>query len=121
MISGTFRKEYPDVKFIWANAVEAFRKVLNLTKAPVPSFEIDLDEKACAQSLRWLSLGSPAILALKTHDYRYLHDNFILDGNGQWTYPFDNNSLELRSVEKIGFACNDNVGNTSVTNNRRHD
>ena len=57
--------EYPDVKFIWANAVEAFRKVLNLTKAPMPSFKIDLDEKRLRLNLIEGSVWGPAVLSVE--------------------------------------------------------
>ena len=60
-------EEYPDVKFLWANAVEAFRKVLKLTKAPVPRFQIDLNEKRLRLNLLDGSVwGVQPFLALKT-------------------------------------------------------
>jgi hypothetical protein len=109
-------QEFPDVEFLWANAVEAFRKVLKLPKTTVPQFKIDINDKRLRLNLEQGSIwGVQPFLALKTHDNRYFHDNFILDGNDQWTYPFDKNSMELLSLNKIGFACNDTVGNTVST------
>ncbi len=112
----TVSAEFPDVKFFWANAVEAFRKVLKLPKSPAPKFKIDLNNSRLRINLEQGTIwGVQPFLALRTHDNRYFHDNFILDGNGQWTYPFDKNSIELHSLDKVGFACNDVVGNTLST------
>ena len=109
-------KDFPDVKFFWANAVEAFRKVLQLPKSPAPKFKINLNNSRLRINLEQGTIwGVQPFLALKTHDNRYFHDNFILDGNGQWTYPFDKNSIELHSLDKVGFACNDVIGNTIST------
>jgi hypothetical protein len=112
----TVSTDFPDVKFLWANAVEAFRKVLKLPKSPAPKFKIDLNETRLRLNLEYGTIwGVQPFLALKTHDNRYFHDNFILDGNNQWTYPFDKNSMELNSLDKVAFACNDVIGNTSLT------
>jgi len=109
-------EEFTDVKFLWANSVEAFRKVLKLPRLPTPKFKIDINDKRLKINLKEGTVwGVQPFLAIRTHDNRYYHDNFILDDNSQWTYPFDKNSMELHSLDKVGFACNDLVGNTTAT------
>ena len=109
-------KEFPSVKFLWANAVEGFRKVLKLPRDAAPQFKINFNQSYLRINLEQGSIwGVQPFLALKTHDNRYFHDNFILDNNSQWTYAFDKNSFEIRALSQIGFACNDKVGNTIVT------
>ena len=107
--------EFEGSSFRWANAVQAFRKVLGLERTPSPELSIDITESKMQISVRSGDIWGPQpFLALKTHDGRYFHDNFILDGGNQWTYPFDKNSVEFHALEAIGVGTNDKVGNTLV-------
>jgi len=107
--------EFPDAKYLWANAVEAFRRVLDMSNTIPPEFEVEISDALMRVRLTKGEIWGPQpFLALKTHDGRYLHDNFILDGGGQWTYAFDKNSMERHALESVGIATNDKVGNTVV-------
>ncbi len=106
--------DYPNVRFRWANVMEAFRAVLALPKKPPPQFDITLDERRLRLQTTREIWGVQPFLALYTHEGNYYHDNFIIDGNSQWTYVFDENSIPFKALSHIGFACNNTVGDTVV-------
>ena len=107
---------YPDVKFKWSNAVEAFRGSLELKEMDLPDFDIEINDRYMCLKLKSGEIwGVQPFLALKTHSGDYYHDNFVLDSNKEWTYAFDDDSLDFDAISDIGFACNDKVGNTFVT------
>lgn len=108
-------KEYPDVKFYFADAVTAMRKVLNL-KEKKPELRIDVDKKKsklCVESFNGI-FGPQPFLALKTVTGTYYWDNFDFQGKNQWSYTFDFNTLNFNSIEKIGIAANSLDGTTEV-------
>lgn len=107
--------DFEGSNFRWANAVQAFRRVLGLEHTPSPELSIDISESKMQLSVQSGDVWGPQpFLALKTLDGSYFHDNFILDGGNQWTYPFDKNSIEFHALETIGIGTNDKVGNTFV-------
>jgi hypothetical protein len=108
-------KRYSDVFFRWANALEAFRAVLSLKHAKPPSFTIALTDRKMVVNTESDIWGVQPFLALRTKRGEYFHDNFIVDGTRQWTYPFDWTTLSLSDLSHIGIACNDPVGNVAVT------
>ncbi|MDK2954756.1 MAG: hypothetical protein PWQ57_252 [Desulfovibrionales bacterium] len=109
------QKKFPDVKIRHANAVDAIRLAEGLVrKDPVNlSFSWDgprLDVKT--NSSIW---GPQPWLCFKTHDKRYIHENFDFQEPGEsWSYVFDEDTIQLDQVECIGVATNDDYGNTSV-------
>ena len=47
---------------------------------------------------------------------KYFHDNFdIQKPFYEWSYTFDENTLELDNLQSIGWATNDNYGSTYVS------
>jgi hypothetical protein len=108
-------KEFPETPFKWANAVEGFRASLNLPMQIPVSLKYELNDRFLRIYLDEGNIwGVQPFLALRTHSGEYFHDNFIVDHPGQWTYPFDADSVHYNSLSHIGFACNDTVGNTTV-------
>lgn len=108
-------KEFPDVSFRWSNAVEAFRKVLGLHSTEPAAFDFTLDEKKLVVRTSRHIWGVQPFLALRTVEGNYYHDNFIVDGPTQWTYPFDMTTIARRALSHIGVGCNDCAGNVAVT------
>lgn len=115
---------YPDVKFVYCNADEAFRPhvarehqdtkplKLKLTLVPessddVPYLQVDVVEGEV--------FGPQPFLAIRTKSRRYLHDNFDFDVSGnRWYYAFHADTLPLEDVDSIGVAANDFMGRTAV-------
>lgn len=111
--------EFPDVKFIYSNAVDAMRKVLDLK--PIKSdFQIQLikqraDNSAifqieCKNSI----FGPQPFLAIKTVTGEYYWDNLDFLGTNHWSYTFDKATFPVSAIDKVGIAANSPEGVTEV-------
>ena len=59
--------------------------------------------------------GSQPYLSIKTFDGKYFYDNFDFQiPKRKWTYSFDEETLPIELVDKIGVATNNSIGQTSV-------
>ena len=111
---------YPDVRFEYCNAVEAMRKALALPEKPPTQFEIEFRRSGKSGERLHINTDSPIFgpqpfLAVKTKDGRYYHDNLDFEEPFRsWTYVFDHMTLPFETVEAVGIAANDAVGNTTV-------
>lgn len=111
-------KKYPDVKFVYSNAIDAMRNCCSIS-------EQEINMSCVIQKKNEIKLvvktekdifGPQPYLAIKTVDGRYIWDNFDFQGHNEWTYTFDRDSIEYRFVEKIGVATNNACGKTEVHN-----
>lgn len=110
-------KKYPDVQFKFCEAREAMRSALSLPAAEPVKLELELK----GNTLRILAgkkiFGPQPYLAFMTADGNYIHDNVdIHKPFHHWSYTFDEHSIPLDCIRKIGVAVNDDVGNTTVAN-----
>jgi len=112
------RESYPDVLWKNAGAYEAARTVLKETRAPVGlkaelfseggmhGLSVSCDEK---------SFGPQPFLALKLSTGRYLMDNLdVQEPRRRWSYIFDEHSVPLSDIEKIGVATNSSCGSGAL-------
>lgn len=116
----TAASAYPDVKFRFSTARQAFNDVLH--GGEVEPLELDVDLKSEDGKL-FLSVntrqgkvfGSQPYLAVQTRSQRFIHDNFDygLDGRS-WHYVFDEDSIRADDVETIGIAANNRCANTFI-------
>lgn len=107
-------KKYKQVKFIWANAVQAFRAVAGMENQPPPRINCRIDGNILKVKSDRPLWGVQPFLAIRTKEGNYYHDNLIINNELDWTYAFDSDSFLLEMVSKIGIATNDPVGNTVV-------
>lgn len=114
----TASKKYPDVKFKNSGAHEAAVAVLGITKQP---FELKCEVKTCDGITRLHvnsdaeTFGPQPFLAIKTKDGRYFMDNFDFQvPRRSWTYTFDEHSVQLGAVDKIGIASNSRCGTKCI-------
>ncbi len=108
--------KFPSVKFRYCEAAEAMRLAMGLDNA---SGRLDLsfsnnriDIKASRPTF-----GPQPFLAIKTKSGEFIHDN--LDNQipfKHWTYHFDDQTIPVRAVEKIGLgtAFPNGTGATAV-------
>ncbi len=111
---------YPDVPFVFSEAIRAMREALQL---PV--------QNPCSLQLGWVydDAGRPTLnvhtdepafgpqpwLAIKTCSGQYLHDNFdIQTPFHAWSYAFDDNTVPFRAVERVGIAANNAYGQATI-------
>jgi hypothetical protein len=119
------KERFPDVKFIYSQAVDAFRfhvkkEVRNLKKLKlsivfhpeeegkdVPFVEI--------RTVNGKVFGPQPYLAIQTKSNIFLHDNLDFSTEeGVWYYAFHEDTLPLTDVKMIGIAANDFLGNTEI-------
>ena len=111
------KEKYPDVNFKFCEAREAMRSALELEKQNPIKIQISWKEKTLNFESDREIFGPQPYFAIKVKGTRYLHDNVDMHRPFQkWSYTFDEHSIPLRDVEKIGIAVNDSSGNTTVVN-----
>jgi hypothetical protein len=114
-------RDFPDVPFLFSEAVEAMRSALNLE--PLPPCELELEMQAINDSTHVLKVrsttptfGPQPWLALKTVEGTYHFDNFDIDiPFHAWQYVFDDETFQLAALNAIGIAANNAFGTTTVT------
>jgi len=119
------KQRYPDVKFKFCTADEAFQAQLSeseMKHAPLKmSIEYFPEEpgvdvpyiKVTADSGQ--VFGPQPFLAIKTKSNLFLHDNFDFDTKpGIWYYAFHGDTLPINDIDVIGVAANDIQGNTVI-------
>lgn len=112
--------DFPDVPFLFCEAITAMRSALNLT--PLPPCELELTIQRVGDSTHVLKVqsvtptfGPQPWLALKTAAGTYHFDNFDIDTPfHQWQYVFDEETFALSAVDAIGVAANNAFGTTTV-------
>jgi len=115
-------KKYPDVRFEFAEAKEAFQKVAYGKNFTNETVELDCAlERGNGSMLLTVNtkagqvFGPQPFLAIKMKSNRYVHDNFDFDVSlKKWFYTFDAESILPDDVEVLGIAANDQFGNTHV-------
>jgi hypothetical protein len=118
------RRRYPEVKFKYCEAVEAFRTAIwpdGINDAP-----LDLDliyHPAPADDVPYIEVvtksgkvfGPQPFLAIETKSRRFIHDNFDFSPSlNQWFYAFHGDTLPVEDVAVIGVAANDQYGNFCI-------
>jgi hypothetical protein len=112
--------DFPDVPFLFSEAVTAMRSALDLV--PMPPCEIDMKLEAIKESAYVLTVesatptfGPQPWLALKTVEGSYHFDNFDIDVPfHKWQYVFDEETFSLSALSAIGVAANNAFGTTTV-------
>jgi hypothetical protein len=112
--------DFPDVPFLFSEAVTAMRSALGLV--PLPPCELELTLQKAGDSADVLQVysktatfGPQPWLALKTAAGTYHFDNFDIDTPfHRWNYVFDEETFPLSAVQFLGVAANNAFGTTTV-------
>ncbi len=113
---------YPDVKIQFSGAIAAARSHLNntvhLDKRPNLALTLRLEGNLLkVECTSGQCFGPQPFLAYKTHDGRYIHDNFDLQTpEKMWTYVFDAQTLATNQISDV--AVGSAGGNGSVCTRR---
>jgi len=120
----TAHNKFPDVKFKYCEAVEAFRKAVYPDGINEKPLDLDLiyhpetqDDKAHIEVIAKNGnvFGPQPFLAIQTRSRRFIHDNFDCSIHiNKWFYTFYSNTLPIEDVLKVGVAANDKYGNVSI-------
>ena len=103
------------VNYQYCNAVEAMNMYYGLENTEPVKFTVSLDNNRlfveCSKEL----FSAQPFLALQTYDDVMFHDNFSFgDSKLKFFYTFDEHSIPLQMIKKIGIAANDSNGNSTI-------
>ena len=117
-------QKYPEVKFKYCEAIEAFQAALWPDGIEGEPLEFDLIlHPATKDDVPYIEVttqkgkvfGPQPFLAIKTKSGRYIHDNFDFDTSlTKWYYAFYANTLPIESISKIAVGANDKYGNVCI-------
>ena len=117
-------RRYPDVKFKYCEAIDAFRKAIwpdGIQEKPleleVKYFPASDDDVPYIEVItrNGKVFGPQPFLAIETKSRRFIHDNFDFSPRlNEWFYAFHSDTLPVEDVSRIGVAANDQYGNVCV-------
>ncbi len=115
-------KKYPNVKYKFCNATEAFQNSLglDLSKNPPLKLAIKLNRNPKndfpnleIETIEGKVFGPQPFLAIETKNRHFYNDNLDFDIiDGKWFYAFHPDTIPIEDVNKIGIAANDKYGRT---------
>ena len=113
--------EFPEVRFEYAEAVDAFRNTMNLDPMPRCELDVYLEKTKSGHRLRIQSnestFGPQPFFCFKTRANHYIHDNLDFQKSfSEWTYTFDEQTMPIETLEMIGLGVNNGYGITTVVN-----
>ena len=113
------KPDYPDVKFKFCDAREAFNRAIfgkfqppekNLLSGDLEKTAIDGQWKLTVEASD-KTFGPQPFLAVETKDGNFHHDNFdFQELFRKWTFTFDEHTFPPSTVKKIGVGTNDTRG-----------
>ena len=114
-------EKYPDVKFKFSDVLSAFRAVANHKDENPEGFNLSC-ELAEQEGKTIFSVktdgeifGPQPFLAIETKDFKFIHDNFdFYEPNKEWHYYFDEWTIPIHGVKRIGVATNDSTGKVFI-------
>ncbi|WP_318401296.1 hypothetical protein [Photobacterium leiognathi] len=111
------KNEYPDVKVKFSGATEAARdlKNYNINHEEIKTQSYIKGNKLIIDIIKGELFSSQPFLALKDKSGHYYHDNLdVIDFGNKYQYVFDDQTLKLDSIDKIGIASVDRLGFTDI-------
>jgi len=108
-------KKFPKIKFAYSEARNAICKAMKIKTSPTINLDIKLVNNIIRVKSSKNTFGPQPFLAIKTVNGDYYHDNFDFQiPFKEWTYIFDQQTIDLNKIESIGMGTCDNAGNVSV-------
>jgi hypothetical protein len=107
---------FPDVKLKFSGAEAAARDLLEVAGNKKPKLSLSLGEKTLIVRLDEGEIFGPQpFLAIKSKDGRFFHDNLDIKLPGQiWTYVFDDQTLPISAISKVGVGTAGRFGGYCV-------
>ena len=108
--------EFPDVALKYAGAEEAAVAVLGYSEKTAPEIRMQLvGNRLEVEITKGEIFGPQPFLAILSKDDEYYHDNFDVQiHRKKWSYIFDELTLPLSSIKKIGVASAGKYGKYCV-------
>lgn len=106
---------YPGVQFEFCNALEGMRKYYKLETAGCKlRVKLQFDRNSMSIMSEKNIFGAQPFFCIKMFGGRYIWSNLDFIGENEWSFVFDQDSVELDQIEKIGIAANSTSGVTEV-------
>jgi hypothetical protein len=115
-------REFPDVPFLFSEALTAMREALQLPAQPACDLGVTLTQTGPSSHVLEIrsqvpTFGPQPWLALRTVAGTYHHDNLDIDEPfHRWRYVFDEETYPLGALDAIGLAANNAYGVTTIVN-----
>lgn len=113
-------KEYPDVQFEYSDAISAFKNVEKIVEENV-KWKVDIEKNGindvCIIRIKSTGriFGSQPFFCFKTKEGHYYWDNLDYgEIKGEWSYVFDDKTINWSCIEIVGFASNHYDGQTDI-------
>jgi hypothetical protein len=111
-------KEFPEIKFCFAKAIDAFRSVLNLNSVETDKIMLDFDIHENVVFVKVIGgepFGPQPYLAIKTKNGDYIHDNMDFGKfKKEYFYTLDIHTVPQEMIEEMKVASNDKYGNQCI-------
>ena len=110
------KEEFPDVFIKYAGAEDAARSMLGYKEKIHPRLNMQLvGNRVIVEVLEGEIFGPQPFLAIKSKAGNYYHDNFdVIEPKMKWAYVFDDQTIVLSDVEKIGVGTAGRFGRCQV-------
>jgi len=112
------KNEFNDVKIKYSGAENAAKSLMNYHNELAPKLNIFIKNKRLFVELAAGKIFGPQpFLAIKTRDGEYFHDNLdIIVPKAKWSYVFDDQTIEMHNILKVGVGTAGFYGNYCVVN-----
>ena len=109
------RKIFPDVKIKFSKASEAAADIYGKNKKKLKIRMSIKNNQIIIKLISGEIFGSQPFLAIKTKNNQYYHDNLdVIKPKKIWSYILDEQTIEKKYVEKIGFGSASLSGDFNV-------
>lgn len=110
------RKNYPEVLIKFAGAEEAARALMGNAEKISPRLSLEIvANRTVVKLIEGELFGPQPFLAFKTKQGDYFHDNFDIDTPEKiWSYTFDDQTIELSNIAKVGVGTAGKYGGSCV-------
>ena len=103
-------KKYKDVEWIFNNAVDAAREVINIKDKKKLILKLKLETDILKISANKKIFGSIPFIAIEEKNNVFFRANPTIEKNNEWVYKIP----RIKKSIKIGVAANDYFGNTAI-------
>ena len=110
------KSEFPDVSIKYAGAEKAAVSLMGYGNKPGPKLGTNLvGNRLFVEVLEGEIFGPQPFLSIKTKEGKYFHDNFdVIEPQKKWTYVFDEQTVQITNVSKVGVGSAGKHGKYSV-------
>jgi hypothetical protein len=108
--------DFPDVSIKYAGGEEAARLLMGKGDELAPKIQMTLvANRMIVEVIQGEIFGPQPFLAIKTKEGHYFHDNLdVIKHRKKWVYTFDDQTINIANVEKIGVGSAGKYGLSSV-------